>query len=239
MFKWMLPCLLLCFSSFLVADTALEYYQKGEQAKSVEERKEAFNHALTLYHQYETANPSAKLCFNIANTYFQLGEYGYAALYYYKALKDNPRDEQIRTNLDITLKKAGVAPLEPSFIPPLSHNEKVGALLVILFIIFILASLAIWLYHPLLKVVAIIFACLGVLLFAHILWTEYFTRARAVIVRPTVLRRDAGEQYVALVKEPCIPAAVVIVEGLKGDWMHVRLSSGAEGYIPKESARLI
>src|SRR5690348_2052936 len=84
-------------------DRAFLKYREGEGASNAQERKMAFNDALTLYLQMEGDNPSAKLCYDIANTYYQLSEYGYAILYYNKALVENPRFSEARNNLQIAL----------------------------------------------------------------------------------------------------------------------------------------
>ncbi|MCC5709535.1 hypothetical protein LH488_27915, partial [Klebsiella pneumoniae] len=61
------------------SDEAYQSYVEGEKAQTIADRKTQFNHALTLYkdldNKYHPDFGNGKLFYNIANTYFQLGEY--------------------------------------------------------------------------------------------------------------------------------------------------------------------
>ena len=61
-----------------------------------------YEQALTFYSQIvESGMESADLYYNLANTYYKMKQYPMSILYYEKALKLNPGDEDIRTNLEI------------------------------------------------------------------------------------------------------------------------------------------
>lgn len=61
-----------------------------------------YEQALTLYSQIEEAGvESAALYYNMGNTFYKMKSYPMAILYYEKALKLNPGNEDIRTNLEI------------------------------------------------------------------------------------------------------------------------------------------
>lgn len=61
-----------------------------------------YRRALELYHNIEQRGvASAKLYYNIGNAYFKDGKTGRAILYYNKALRLSPGDEDIRYNLDV------------------------------------------------------------------------------------------------------------------------------------------
>lgn len=232
-----------------LAEKAFKEYIEAEHAITPEARKKAFNEALADYIQAEPENPSGALCLNIANTYFQLGEYGFAILYYYKAQKEMPRDEQVTTNLRIALQKAGLSFEEPSFIDTfllffhtrLSHNEKAWISLLLFFFAFGVISFHTWLPQEYLQKLAIFSVCIGAVLFISLAWEDYFTRPEVVMVRPTELRRDAGDQYAAISCKLCVPGAKFEVIGLAkdGNWIKIALPSGESGYIAKEYVRSI
>jgi tetratricopeptide (TPR) repeat protein len=72
-----------------VFDQANLYYQQGEYQK-----------ALEGYHQIEASGMvSASLYYNLGNSYYKLGEIGKAILFYERALRLDPGDEDIRSNL--------------------------------------------------------------------------------------------------------------------------------------------
>ena len=61
-----------------------------------------YGQALTFYNSIVDAGmESADLYYNMGNTYYKMKDYPHAILYYEKALKLNPGDEDIRVNLEI------------------------------------------------------------------------------------------------------------------------------------------
>ena len=63
-------------------------------------KNEKYEEAITVYKRViENDQESAPLYYNIGNSYFRLGKLGYAILYYEKALKLNPGDEDVQYNL--------------------------------------------------------------------------------------------------------------------------------------------
>lgn len=87
-------------------------YQQGEKATTYEERKLAFNRALFLYNTLEQNSGSNINDLNqaLADTYFQLGEYSWAILYYQKALKNNSSNPLLLSHLEKAQKKLGLLP---------------------------------------------------------------------------------------------------------------------------------
>nr|MBN2276756.1 tetratricopeptide repeat protein [candidate division Zixibacteria bacterium] len=62
---------------------------------------EQFDSALAIYQRLEKKNySSAELFFNIGNCYFKKGDLGYAILYYLRAERLQPNDDDIQANLD-------------------------------------------------------------------------------------------------------------------------------------------
>lgn len=230
-------------------DRAYTKYTQGERASTPEERKKCFNEALTLYLQQDSDQPSAELCFNIANTYYQLSEYGYAILYYYKALKINPRFDEARSNLQIALQKVGKPGDTYNFAQnyllflhyKLSHNEKAIIVLFMLFFAFAFLSVNLWLPQTVLKKLATVALWIAVAFTISIVWSDYFTHPEAVVVRPVALRRDAGDEYAPVVGTPLLTGTKVVVLSVDsdGNWLKVRSDNDEEGYISKEYARII
>ena len=88
---------------------AYSLYKQGEKGETVAERKLNFNGALHIYDQldeeYHPNFGNGKLYYDIANTYFQLGEYPWSVLYYNRALALMPRNSDAQRNLAVTLDK--------------------------------------------------------------------------------------------------------------------------------------
>jgi hypothetical protein len=247
-----LLAIFLFFAACLAAEEspiekAFKKYSEAERGTTPDARKKAFNEALTYYLQAEPDHPSGPLCLNIANTYFQLGEYGFAILYYYKAQAEMPRDSQVQANLRMALQKAGIDVQEPSFVEKyllffhtrLSHNEKAWGALILFFIAFAIISVHIWLPQEYLKKFAIFCTAIGAIIFTSLVWVDYFSSPQVVMVHPTELRRDAGEQYATVPCSSCVPGVKLTVIGVdqQGNWMKVMLPTGEVGYIAKEYVR--
>ena len=247
--------LLMCLLFFTLplqaalTDKAYTSYLQGERATSALERKKAFNDALTEYLRLEADTASAELYYDIGNCYFQLGEYGFSALYYYKGLKLEPRDAKLQMNLRIALEKAGVKQPPPSVIEDyllffhykLSHNEKMVSGLILFCLVFALFSLHLWTKQPLAKKGAVIFLWISFALTVSIVWSEYLAPSYAVVVKPSVLRLGAGKEYAAIQAEPLIPGMRVEVVSVakEGDWLKVSIPSGPQGFVSNEYVRLV
>lgn len=74
--------------------------QNMQQANKHFNNKE-YEKALSIYLQLEKSKPSGELYHNIANTYFRLSDYANGMLYYERALKLNPNDKRLMTNCKI------------------------------------------------------------------------------------------------------------------------------------------
>ena len=231
-----------------LTDEAYTTYVEAEKADDNQTRKKLFNEALSSYLKLETDNASGPLLYAIANTYFQLGEYGYAVLYYTKAQKLLPRDTKIQHNVAIARQKAGLAPQNSLattiffFHYDFSYNEKLIACLTLLLVSFALLSLYIWFRNIVwFKKGAFCILFISFVIFLSLSWQMYLAPLDAVIVRPTALRVDAGMQYAPLGDTPILPGMEVEVMAIErdGDWLQVRLKSGQKGYIAKEYVRIV
>jgi len=231
--KWLCIIFLLVTTALSASDdTTLTKYTEGEQAKSKADREQLFNTALSAYLKIDT--PSYQLSYNIANCYFQLGEYGLSILYYYRCLAQNPRFDKAAANLKIAQAKIGLQK-EASFSQyTLAPSEKQLFYIGFLLIAFILFSLYLWLSHR--------FACtVSGLLLADMIWDQYLKPLEAVIIKPSPLRKDAGTQYDAVTtKEPIYGQSVQVLQFRKDiPWIKIKTTYGEEGYVSKEQARII
>lgn len=250
----MIPVLLLNLfdTSQKQLDEAYKSYLAGEKAESIAERTDQFNHALSIYsrleNSYDPILGSGKLYYNIANSYFQLEQYPLAIFYYYRAQKLMPRSEKVKQNLSVALKKLNLqSTTSDSILSTLFFQEYFS--LPERFQIFtclgvatlILASLYIWLQKRWLIHLSILGGIAWGFLFLSICYTLFFTPLQGVIINPTLLYRDAGDQYAKVSKEPLSPGIKVEVIGTEhnGKWLKVLTSKGTLGYLSSKHIRLI
>jgi tetratricopeptide (TPR) repeat protein len=234
-----LACTVYGHADIAEMDPGLIKYTQGENSQNGEQRKKYFNEALSYYLHVEPENPSGILCYNIANCYYQLGEYGLATLYYYKALKLIPRDKRVYTNIRQAALKTGQEFQQP--IIPFSIYEIQLFFIAFLVVAFIVWSTALWFRYKLFTKISYGLGAIAFSLGLFLVWHAYFAPLEAVIIRPSALRIGAGAQYALVEGRPATTGEKVHVEAItqKGQWLKVELNSGEAGYISADSARLI
>ena len=86
------------FSVAVMAQNADERFEQANEAYN----EGLYDQALTGYSAIETEGlESSVLFYNMGNTYYKMKDYPHAILYYEKALKLDPSDEDTRVNLEI------------------------------------------------------------------------------------------------------------------------------------------
>lgn len=228
-------------------------YILGEKATNVGDRTEDFNNALSQYVElvakYEPTRGNGKFYYNIANTYFQLGEYPWAILYYNKALKLMPRDDRAKGNLKFSLDKLGLAHQEKSgvfekvffFHIGLSTPEKLQLFFIFSLAAFILFSFYIWTSLKLWKRLSFVSLFITTLLLISAAYSFYFAAIDAILVKSSALYRGAGNLYAKVIEEPVIAGEKVeVLQSLAdGKWLKVITKDGDIGYVSQEAAKII
>jgi tetratricopeptide (TPR) repeat protein len=228
-------------------------YASGETAKTIGERKTAFNKSLELYtaieKQFSPVNSDGRLYYNIANNYFQLGEYPYAVLYYNRSLKLAPRDDKAKHNLNITLEKLGIKPAKEGsafnkiffFHTNFSLPERRQIFFFLSLITIFFASTYVWQEKQWMKQLSSLMGILAALILLSLGYSHYIAPIEGIIVRSTILYRDAGVQYAKVVEDPVLSGKEVeVLDVLKdGKWLKIMTPEGNMGYVPHEAIIII
>jgi len=86
------------FLGFLQAQSQKQIFQQGNEAYT----QQQYVVALKQYHAVADSGwQSVELFYNMGNSYFRLGKTGMSILYFEKALKLNPKDQDVLNNLKI------------------------------------------------------------------------------------------------------------------------------------------
>lgn len=236
------------------SEEAFDSYTKGEKAKTIAERKDAFNKALALYLDLEKEGNSefsnGKLYFNIGNTYFQLSEYAMAILYYERALALMPNSEKVRHNLAIARDKLGIVEKStPSILQKIFFFHSDFSLPLRLQIFFWLSVIGYGLWSaylwaenkPWIKRGMIIIGILCSVFLISLGYSRYISPMEGVIVKATNLYRDAGTQYATVLSTPITSGNKVEILNIQaeGKWLKVLTSDGNIGFVPSEAIRVI
>lgn len=220
------------------------YFQKKEFVKAISEYNSIIKNG------YE----GASVYFNLGNCYFREGKLGYAILYYEKAAKLNPGDEEITHNLKIanlrTLDKVQVI---PSFFvfriwDKLILSFSVSGWTVVSFILYlvILVSLAIYFVSRITRFQRLSFfmgsITLILLTFSIMfLWQRIgyqHNASKGIVVAATAVAKPAPDQQ--------SKDAFVIHEGIKvqvedkvSNWIKIKLPDGKTGWITGTNIEII
>lgn len=228
-------------------------YRKGEAATSIGERQEAFNKSLATYLKFEKIYKpeysNGKLYYNIANNYYQLGEYPTAAYYYWKAYRLAPREANVKSNLDTTNRKLGVAPVSDDSVfrkvlfwhYDFSLPERLQAFFVSIVLLLIAASAYVWSPKAWIKTAIFILSLISLVLLVSVFHSRYIANVEGVLIKATPLYRDAGTQYAKVSPEPLTPGSKVDVLDIvqNGTWLKINTPDGTLGYVPYDAARLL
>jgi tetratricopeptide (TPR) repeat protein len=219
-------------------------YQQGE-----------FDTALEKYHQIEELElVSAALYFNIGNTYYKLDQVGRAILYYERALRLDPKDEDVVANLAIANQATAdriVAPPEfalASWLRWALHLLPISTLLRSLAIIYLaLGALVTVLMvargaslNSLIKKVVLV--VLGVFLVTASLflaqWQDSRNRVEAIVLIEELSARDAPGENATEVFSIHEGTKVRIDQDSNG-WVEIVLSDGKIGWVSSDGIEII
>lgn len=232
---------------------ALSAYRQGESGTTIAARKQGFNSALDIYTQleqkYKPCFSTGKFYYNLANTYFQLGEYPTALLYYYRAQALQPRNDDIQHNLNVALEKLNLPKQEPSsdvqkiffFHHYLSMPERLQILAYLG--IGLLAVISLRIAYPkfFFKYIITVLGIIYFLFSASLLYSRYVEPLQGILVKSSYLYRDKGKEYAKVYKTASAAGLKVEILDIQsqGTWYKILTPDGVLGYVPQESIRVI
>jgi hypothetical protein len=229
---------------------AYNAYLRGENSKTIAGRKQGFNQALEIYLQleqdYHPLEGNGALYFDIANSYFQLGEYPLSIFYYYRAWALMPRNPECLHNLTIALKKLHLPPPEQRW--RLSHLFflSLPERLRIFFIIglFLVSCIGLYIWRPNWTRITygiIFFGVSFIFLILNLGYTRYLEPISGILIKASTLYREAGQTHSKITDQPVSAGLKVEVVNVqdKGRWLKIITPEGTMGYVPMENIRLI
>ncbi len=197
---------------------------------------------------------SSELNYNIGNSYYKIANYPKAILYYEKALKLNPSDEDAQINLKISNLKIvdKVSEIEPFFIYKwlkIAINFFSPTLWAVFFIITLFSAsafliLQIVIRKPSLKktffALAILSLCFAVINLSSAIYANYLINAsNSAIVMSQAVNVKSGLDPTADVSFVLHEGTKVNILEVKDNWLKIKLSDGREGWMPQKDAENI
>lgn len=228
-------------------------YLSAEREPDLAKRQEGFNQSLKmlleLEKKYSPIFGNGKLYFDLGNNFFQLEEYPFALLNYYRARNLRPLDEKVQAHIELTKKKIGI-PIEanPSafewlffFHHHYSLPQRLQWLAGLNILFLALTSAFLWFSYRVFYYSAIITGAAGLLFFCSVTYSYAFTPLEAVITTSSLLYRDAGTHYAKVKPDPLISGSKVKIlnASMGGKWLKIETQEGVVGYVPEDTLRAI
>lgn len=231
----------------LVTGFALSGFAQTQPADAEELfRAGKFANALSVYEAELKNRPNDPyIYYNIGNCYFKMGSVGLAVANYYRAFKLDPRDSDIRHNLDLAM-RAGGGRLVPAGVPQALHQvffclslDELKGLSYVLFWLFCVVF-GTWLLVRKGKQAVIICAVLCVCSAGWMFWRSSLeSEVLAVVATPMAeVRSGPGTNF-----PPSATIAqghLVVVEDEKDNWYEVVIKAqGLKGWVAKDAIKQI
>lgn len=217
-------------STFIQAN---KFYDRGNYPAAIQEYLKLVEAGVRNHNLY----------YNLANSYYRNKELGEAILYYKKALKLSPKDEDIQTNLNFTRLFALDKIPQPrkSLLKQLLEQWNVNSLSWFLSFFYSLSLLLgssfffIKKYQKLLKIFLV-----SSIIFFILIGTVWLNNFRAVSLAEVVVvagevqvRSGPGDDYT--LQFTGHEGLEVVVEDEKEAWCLVRITTQVKGWIPKKA----
>ena len=238
-------------SKFVFSNEVEELFKKGNEHYIKGEYEEAIN----SYESIVTKGYiNAQLFYNLGNAYFRFGKLGKAILYYEKAKKISPSDEDINHNLSFANSRIidNIETLPKFFIFEWWEN------------LLSLFSITGWTFTAYFLYLLVLFS-IGVYFFARSFKIQKLalysglisalTFILVVILLIVNLNRELNVKYAVIIDQQVVTKfspdvksgdAFVVHEGLKvkaedsiNDWVKIKLIDGKVGWLKKESLEII
>ncbi len=189
---------------------------------------------------------SADLYYNLGNVYHKRGEIGMSLLFFHKALKLSPADEDIRHNIEVATAKTkdNIEAIPTLFIIEWSHHLKamfssnMWAIWSLLFLVISLAALLLYLLTEQLNLRRIGFWITLVGGVCFITSTKYALDSRADILNPNEAIVMSGSLSVSSSPSNSSTELFILHEGTKVEiltdldkWCEVKIADGKRGWV--------
>ncbi len=238
--------LLFAVGMSLLAQSGVDhYFEQGNKAY----RESDYRTSLQWYQKIEaTGFTSSEVYYNMANCYFKLNRIGPSILFYEKALKLNPDDEEAQFNLELANLRVvdRIEPFPQLFLfqwwedlHGLFSQGQLTVIVAVLYILSIMLAIALLynrngkrrLLYSLLSAAAVLTLFATYLLVSNINSAEQ--NAPAIIMAPSVnilSAPDANSSDVFVLHE----GTKVKLTDQRGEWVKILLSDGKSGWMTED-----
>jgi hypothetical protein len=216
--------------------------------------REMYERALLHYERLVRGDgvQNGRLYYNIANSYFRLGDLGRAILNYKRAALYIPQDENLEANLEYARSRR-IDRIESResdrifktlfFIHyDLPSRIKLAVFTVAFAFLWAMASILLFLRRPLLRALLVLSIVVsGLFLVSIAVEAVHASRSPAGVVtaREVVARKGDAETYQPSFTEPLHAGTEFEMMEERSVWRHIELGDGSRGWIPEAAGELV
>lgn len=241
---FIMTMLLLMSASLLGADkspdefvAANKFYEEKDYASAIRLFESIINQG----------NESAEVYFNLGNAYFKSGDLGYAVLYYTKARRLSPADEDIRHNLEFARRFSRVqmegVQLNPinTFFDSLVDSYRldflawVSSAFFVLFFLILVVRYGIGMNNPLIRigiVVSLIFLLITSALTTFKYRQDFLARRAVIVAEDSQVHTGPSDQ--SEIELEGAPGLIVQIVDESGEYYNVLFENKRRGWIQKD-----
>ncbi len=195
---------------------------------------------------------NGRLYYNIANTYFRIGDLGRSILNYKRAVLYIPQDENLKQNLEYARsRRADRIELEESerifktlfFLHyDLPSRIRLAIFAAAFAVVWTLASLILLVRWPVLRTLLVVASVVcGLFLVSIIVETVQAARnpEGVVTAREVIARKGDADTYQPSFTEPLHAGTEFTTLEERPGWIHIELGNGSRGWIPQSSGERV
>lgn len=222
-------------------------FQKLEQQFQQAKTKLEFTEVATAYESLiGPTTPSASVLFNQANAWFKAGEIGRAIAGYRQAIKLQPSDNAIRSNLKLALVKANHAEqktkaMDYAFFWNQQFTSSTIAMLITVIIVVAAVLFLLNSNSPLCRTGFRIFAALAAVLIVSFVFKvndEELTDRGVVVVESSDAKKGPAASYESAYSSALSDGQEFIVIDQQQDWLQVDIAGIGSGWLPASDVLL-
>lgn len=233
------------FSQEPVLSEANRFFGQAMDTENPADGLVLLDKALLRYEQLYRDHPAGRLAYNIGNTYYKMGNKAMALVYYKRAAKTIPADENLIHNLELVREELQLSSLPPQTGIPwlpifLTTNMKhLFLACYVLFWITITLRYAKKQIMPLAIPLTLLFLTLAssTLIGMHVL--QPAPQEGVITLPDTMARQGNGRSFEPSFEDPLAVGQEFQVLEKRGYWLRIQLKQGEECWIPARSCELI
>ncbi|MDA3970113.1 MAG: tetratricopeptide repeat protein [Desulfobulbaceae bacterium] len=228
-----------------ILDEANKLFSQGVDTDNQDEALVLLDKALLRYEQLYRDQPAGRLAYNIGNTYYQMNNKPMALVYYKRALKSIPTDQNLKHNLELVREELHLSSLpDPEGVLwlPVSFTANIQYIFLACYGFFWITAAMRYAKKEIMPLgIPLCFLCLT-LASSTPIGLEFLqptAKEGVITLSDTMGRQGNGRSFAPSFQEPLAVGTEFQVREKRGYWLRIQLNQWEECWIPTRSGELV